>query len=493
MLRATPQQALSFSSAEIQRLFGPEAAEDEDAHRLREYYFKGSTYADVTARLPLRILVGHKGIGKSALFKVAMLEDVDRSELPILIKPDDIAGLAKDSGDFLLTIRAWREGLSSIITRKVLESFGLDQSGLLSQAQTFGGRLLGFLSETIKSNKVVDLNFEPTKRLMLDKFLESNQVNVYVDDLDRGWEGRREDVKRISALLNAVRDMANDNPGLRFKIGLRSDVYYLVRTSDESTDKIEGSVVWQSWTNHEILVLLVKRIETFFEHGVYEPGLLSMRQHDLARYLNPVMESTFTGAGLWANAPTYRVLMSLIRKRPRDLIKLCTLAARHAHQARGTLIRTSDFQAIFDEYSQGRIQDAINEYRSELPDIERLLMNMKPSKKENTAKQGYVYPTPDLLNKVSNIMQSGDFRFANGKIATQKELAAFMYKINFLTARKETSEGIVRRYFEENRYLSSQLVDFGFDWEVHPAYRWALQPGSLEDIFKTLALSADSD
>lgn len=54
-------------------------------------------------------------------------------------------------------------------------------------------------------------------------------------------------------------------------------------------------MIWQSWTNHEILVLLVKRIETFFAHGVYEPALLAMRQHELARYLAPVMETTFTG------------------------------------------------------------------------------------------------------------------------------------------------------------------------------------------------------
>lgn len=104
-----------------------------------------------------------------------------------------------------------------------------------------------------------------------------------------------------------------------------------------------------------------------------------------------------------------------------------------------------------------------------------------------------MYTTQGLLNKVSNIIQGGAFRFANGRAATQKELAAFMYKINFLTARKETSAGIVRRYFEENRYLSSQLFDLGFDWEIHPAYRWALQPESLQGIFESLALSADSE
>lgn len=120
-------------------------------------------------------------------------------------------------------------------------------------------------------------------------------------------------------------------------------------------------------------------------------------------------------------------------------------------------------------------------------------MNMKPSKREHTTKQGYLYTTDGILNKITNILQSGEFRFANGKAATHKDLAAFMYKINFLTARKETPEGIVRRYFEENRYLSSRFVDFGFQWEVHPAYRWALQPESVHSIFETLALSADDN
>ncbi len=58
-----------------------------------------------------------------------------------------------------------------------------------------------------------------------------------------------------------------------------------------------------------------------------------------------------------------------------------------------------------------------------------------------------------------------------------------MYKINFLTARKEGVGGIERKYFEESRYLSHKFVDFGFDWEVHPAYRWALQPDNLSDVF----------
>ena len=77
--------SLSFDEIQIQRMFGHEAAEDENIDRLREYYFKTSTYDQVVTNLPLRILVGHKGIGKSALFQVAMAEDKDNHKLAILI------------------------------------------------------------------------------------------------------------------------------------------------------------------------------------------------------------------------------------------------------------------------------------------------------------------------------------------------------------------------------------------------------------------------
>ena len=133
----------------------------------------------------------------------------------------------------------------------------------------------------------------------------------------------------------------------------------------------------------------------------------------------------------------------------------------------------------------------MNEYRSELPEVEALTLNMKPNRKEREAKLGYVYSTAALLEKLGNVMQLQNFRFADGRQATARDLAAFLYKINFLTARKETGTGIVRRYFEDNQYLTARLVDFGFDWEVHPAYRWALQPESIQDIYSSLRLSAD--
>ena len=379
-------------------------------------------------------------------------------------------------------------GLIKIVGQKVFNELGIYDESITSKLTQFGLKLVSYISDSVNAIKgKIDLT--ASQKMLIDNFLKTKKIIVYIDDLDRGWEGKKEDIIRVSALLNSIRDLANENPGLLFKVSLRSDVYYLVRTSDESTDKIEGSVVWCKWNNQEIFVLFIKRIQSFFGNTIDEEKLMNTPQVHLRFYLDDIMDSTFNGKGKWSNVYMYKVLMSMIRKRPRDLVKLCSLAAQQAQSTKSSKIRTSHFQAIFEEYSQGRIQDTINEYKSELPSIEKLLFGMRPTKKERNSQNGYSYTTTELMNKLNNLMQSENFIFKNGKRANAKELAHFLYKINFLTARKVLDTGeIQRKYFEENRYLSSSFVDFGYEWEIHPAFRWALQPDSIDDIFNKLEL-----
>ncbi len=179
-----------FDDTTIQKLFGHEAAEDEDPERLREYYFKSYTFDQVTSDLPLRILVGHKGIGKSALFKVAMAEEKEKDNLTILIQPNDISSLSVETSDFLVTIRQWIDGLSEIITRKVFSSFGISDQGAIANIKNQGGMIVDLLVDTFKKIENIDLN--PTRSRIRDEFLKTHKVIVYIDDLDRGWQGRRE-------------------------------------------------------------------------------------------------------------------------------------------------------------------------------------------------------------------------------------------------------------------------------------------------------------
>lgn len=486
-------EKFAFDDVTIEKLFGNEAADYENLERLQEYYFKGKAYARVTADLPLRILVGHKGIGKSALIRYAMNEDYMQGILPILIKPDDVLEVAKANVDFLKRINDWKVGLNQVIGKKALEEFGIGDNATLQMITQPGGKLLNALQVIFASMiEKVGVDVSPVKMGVAKKFLEKKKIRIYIDDLDRGWSARKDEINRISALLSAILDMCTDYPGLQFRVALRSDVYFLYRTSDESTDKTEGAVVWFSWTNHEILALLAKRVETFFGRTPPE-NLERLSQKDLSQFLLPVMEERFHGGGKWENAPIHRILMTLIRRRPRDLVKLCTLAAKHAHDKGRNRIITEDFESIFEEYSQGRSQDTFNEYKSELPQIQKLIEGMRPTTREVREGLGWIYTTDSLTKKLSNICQQGGFTYANGSKAAPKDLAQFLYKINFLVARKDHGvDGLIeRKYFEENRYISSEFRDFGYDWEIHPAFRKHLQPETIFSLSKSISLSGD--
>lgn len=484
---------ITFTEEEIQGLFGSLAAEDENKERLEAYFFKTDTYNKIHNFLSLRILVAHKGIGKSAIFKMSYLEDCKNNILSLWIKPDDIAELGKTSAeeDFLQLIRNWKNGLEKLILELIIRKFDLNSEyESLNKIVNRGINLLDLLKEMFqkKLNNNMDLKVGENvlKKLLLEKYLKEKKLIIYIDDLDRGWNGSDLAVKRISALLNAVRDLSNQTNGLCFRVSLRSDVYYLVRTADESTDKIDGNVLWLTWTEHQLLVLLVKRVQSFLGNNLDERELLLKKQNDLVNYLSPIMEKYFRGDGKWHNRLIHYIILSLIRRRPRDLINLCTLAARNANENKHSKIETVDWENVFDRYSQARLQDTINEHRFELPDIENLLLGMRPSKNAKKSQMPFLYTKESLMNKLNGILQKQKFYFAYNKKADAQSLLTFLYKINFIVARKEAENGFIdRRYFEDQRYISNDCVDFGYHWEVHPAFRWALYPEE-KDIFKSL-------
>lgn len=267
-------------------------------------------------------------------------------------------------------------------------------------------------------------------------------------------------------------------------------MYYLLRTSHEFTDKIESSEEWISWSNDDILRMLVKRVLTFFEIDDRHLKIDTMDQATLTHYLSLIMAPRFLGRGKWTDIPTHQMLMTLIRKRPRDLIKLCTFAANNAHHAKRNFLECVDFMAIFDRYSDGRLKDLINEFKFEMSDLEKILYSFAPSRKRLSEPEPYFFQNGELLAMLGNQIKVCHVSFTNHKIPIEaRNVRNFLYKINFITARKKniTTGKIERFYFEEKDYIAKESADFGFDWEVHPAYRWALQASTnIEKIFESL-------
>src|SRR4051794_38940113 len=87
----------------------------------------------------------------------------------------------------------------------------------------------------------------------------------------------------------------------------------------------------------------------------------------------------------------------------------------------------------------------------------------------------YQFDSSALSEKLQRIMEHVPMRFTNGRSVNVKSLKQFLYKIDFITARRKLPDGTIdRKYFDESRFLANEFVEFGYDWEIHPAYRWAL-------------------
>jgi len=169
-------QDFTFDDATIEKLFGNEAADYENIERLKEYYLKSKVYSRVTADLPLRLVVGHKGVGKSALIRYAMHEDYLEGTLPILIKPDDVLEVARSNVDFLQRIKDWKSGLTQVIAKKALEELGIGENVILQSLSQPTGKLLNLLHDSI--NGILGkagIKLEPAKEAIARRFLEKKE------------------------------------------------------------------------------------------------------------------------------------------------------------------------------------------------------------------------------------------------------------------------------------------------------------------------------
>lgn len=224
------------------------------------------------------------------------------------------------------------------------------------------------------------------------------------------WIGKESDVTRIKSLLLSLSDMTSDMEGLSVRIALRTDVYEMIR-DEEFSDKFESALIKCQWNNQEIMKTLAKRICAYFDEPFDEVNTTNQKtmQYNIARYLNKIFVPNFDeSTRVWAKAPTHRVIYSLIRRKPRDMVKLCHSVAEEAYRRDMSIIDASCFLAVLEKYSRDRLKDLINEYVNQLPALSDLLIKMAPTQKEfkNKMVERYVYSTAELYTKIKNIQQN---------------------------------------------------------------------------------------
>lgn len=443
--------------------------------------------------------------------RVAHEEDKEEGIPSLWIRPDDVVEMVDDLSievDFPKMVLLWKRGIAKLIASRIASDwmcvYGDDAKSALIWAQETGYRSRDFIQRTVsllqpKLKKTIDTGSDIAplscgEHHLISRLLKDKKIKLYFDDLDAGWEATEIQRKKLSALILALRNMTSDISGIRARMALRTDVYTLLRESDESTDKFENYIVNCSWRNHDILILLVKRVLTYLGKEVVDENLQNKEQKELNAMLSPLMCTKFENTSKWHGKSTHKVITSLIRSRPRDMIKLCSLAAKEAFDRDGDskIITDLDFQKILSIYSFNRVQDLVNEFKNELNNIETLVYRMAPTTKEVKDKKNnvYVYSTAEVLSKIKNISSNTSLQLTSKENTNPIDIAHFLYKIGFITARKDTQTGIDRKYYDEKKQLlkSGQIGDGGYSWEIHPSYRSAISTTQKDAWMNTVLI-----
>ena len=178
-----------FTDENLELIFGAEDAENErrESAQGMDPSYKNKAYESLRATLPLRIVVGHKGVGKSALLKMASIEDEENKVPTLFIKPSDVSTIwSQTKGDLNSLIEICRKREYCQLYRKCLLTDLLvhfdKYSGLKTPTSisnlTIG--LIKFANEKLNSISQ-SANAELTK-----SFLNNSRINVYIRSISTG-------------------------------------------------------------------------------------------------------------------------------------------------------------------------------------------------------------------------------------------------------------------------------------------------------------------
>lgn len=482
-----------FTPDNIGEIFGSDAADTEDAARLYTFFISNDSYHNVRAPNPICLVVGQKGIGKTALMRVSALDD-QRNRFPsIFIRGSRILAAAEAGGSGSATIGKFRTVIEDALLSQVAEGIAKEAASALKVPEGVGsflGRLTALgTSIATSQNEALKNAAAKASPWLLDKI---PAVNVYIDDTDVDWDGSKAAASQVNRLIQSCFQISADSDGdVRFKISIRSDLFNSLSVTSDIIDKVQSGVVRVRWTVDEIFRVIAKRI-AIYEGREYDDEEVDTLPQEAVfqRFFTPYFEERFRYAGAWENAPMRQVLLSFVRQRPRDLIGLCRLAAKEAESS-GTIIDTRALHDVIPIYCQNRFNDTVVEFSNELPDVQKLLNEMRPSdrkdnKKATSIKKHY-YTHDQLIAKLNAIKGNLSLRFSYANVpASSAELAEFLFRINFLVASRTDSNGFVERMYYDFADRRLREVRLGqWDWEVHMAYRWAIQRDS-DAVWKEL-------
>jgi hypothetical protein len=463
------------------RLWGNEAADDEDPDILNSYFVNQADWHEFfNEDLPLSIARARKGMGKSALLRECAFRLRRKSDtLVIAIKGADLVA-QRDFRSLTPSeqLYDWQQRICAVINRHIGSQIGFaftdDSIALVENAELSGlrsrnlvGALLDRLKGKIGAAELQKLQIVDNKAL-LGRSLEPEHTRVclLVDDIDATFTESKEENLRLSTFFSACRDLAANFKGIMIRTVVRSDVWATIRKTDEALDKVEQYMFDIKWSVKGFRSFLAERIASYC-HRTGQANLTDAKSKE------EIIQLVFHKNYPWGNdtAQPHRVIHVYAGGRPRWAAQLCRMAGAEALRVGNSdIIKFGHIKQVLKDYGRYRLDDVSREHRHQCPRVMDLVNAF--------GNQQATYATNDLIEFVTFVvLPNVTVQIDGTKTSDPVEVARYLYRIGFLLALERLDHGQPQYYqFEEKPELlrNSANLDNGMQWRVHPSFHAAL-------------------
>lgn len=476
------KQALDLTAPD---LFGNDAAEDEDPAVFRAYALRRPEVdAFLSPERPICIARAYKGEGKSALLRLVSDGLSVQKDAPVVIEArgkqlsPEVRSLHTDPW-----VRGWKAALLEAVAHELGARIGFawsdDAMTLVEEAERGGYRARSFVSSLLDRLKVKGAPLERVRpevaqhERVVQRFAErEDAIWLIVDDVDENFQNTPEQRAKVASFFIAARELFRVVPQLRLRLAVRPNTWTTLSYEAEALSKVDQYCTDLRWSAEDIEELLLARVRAYL--GRLEAAGKFKAERSVARMgrdeaLSRVFEVTVD----WNHRRrSIQVpLTTLSRRRPRWLVELCREAARAASARRQPVIALADVVGCLEPFGKRRIADTVAEFKAQCPEVEELIAAFSGQAEE--------YKTDELMKLIDRRVLQGLRPKIDGVpgVANARNVAAFLFEIGFLSARRQLPEGEYEHltYTDQPDLLRSRTnVDGGVTWEIHPVFRQAL-------------------
>jgi hypothetical protein len=442
----------------------------------------------------MRVLVGNKGIGKSAV--VEWIDKAAKSRgLPcLLVRPDNISSKDTPTSPDIGSLKRY---YYEVLLRTVSAQIGSQLKGLLKgssaklhvEARQQGLAEDDFIQKSLELISAISLPVAKINGVQLAKelaginsphelihaiksqLLSSGSVfYLLIDDTDQlAAPDQPAHLNRIWALLLAVRRLTGECTSVRAIVSLRSSVWTRLTSESQGqrdqTDHMRGLVIPLLANDSLMQGIIRKRLEI----AAKDAGKPRVDPYTVFFQNNTMTLPTSDERRTWDS-----FILKSARERPRDAIQLIKNMVDAAKQAGSNIIGSDAANAAMKIYSSERVDDIVNEFSLDCKNIR------------------------EIINTFADFNFESDFEVLRKHLWTVPSIASLNIRGILLSSDVDDDAITILRLLHEAGFINPRVVDAsmprgfrhilfhddsnfvklanwngmqGARWEIHPAFR----------------------